>query len=142
MAILIVEDDRFYAGQLAEILADHGIETLRASTAEEALKVPSAQYEAAIIDVMLPNDPDVSGISLEESRAGFLTGVALARRFRKENPSLKIVLITGDLWGSDSEQWAKSQGIPIVLKSDGQRAVRGALQVYGLLRERRDREHS
>jgi DNA-binding response OmpR family regulator len=65
MAILIVEDDLFYSSQLAEILNDHGIETVRTSTAEEALKLPSALYEAAIIDVMLPNDPDVSGISLE-----------------------------------------------------------------------------
>jgi predicted nucleotide-binding protein len=134
MAILIVEDDLFYANQLAEILTDHGIETLRASTAEEALKIQGALYQAAIVDVMLPNDPEVSGISLEESRAGFLTGVALARRFRKEKPGLKIVLITGDLWGSDSEQWAKSQGIPIVLKSEGQRAVRGALQDLGIIK--------
>jgi predicted nucleotide-binding protein len=134
MAILIVEDDLFYASQLAEILTDRGIETLRARTAEEALKISSTLYQAAIVDVMLPNDPNVSGISLEESRAGFLTGVALARRFRKENPGLKIVLITGDLWGSDSEEWAKSQGIPIVLKSEGQRAVRNALQDLGIIK--------
>lgn len=134
MAVLIVEDDRFYASQLAEIFADHGIETLRATTAEESLRIPSPTYEAAIIDVMLPNDPDVSGISLEESRAGFLTGVALARRLLKEKPSLKIVLITGDLWGSDSEQWAKTQGIPIVLKSEGQQAMRGALQNLGIIK--------
>jgi predicted nucleotide-binding protein len=134
MAVLIVEDDRFYASQLAEIFADHGIETLRATTAEESLRIPSPKYEAAIIDVMLPNDPDVSGISLEESRAGFLTGVALARRLLKEKPGLKIVLITGDLWGSDSEQWAQTQGIPIVLKSDGQRAMRAALQYLGIIK--------
>jgi CheY-like chemotaxis protein len=135
MAILIVEDDRFYAGQLAEILADHGIDTLRVSTAEEALRTPSTLYEAAIIDVMLPNDPEVSGIGQEESRAGFFTGVALARRLLKEKPGLKIILITGDLWGSDSEQWARTRGVPIVLKSEGQRAVRGALRGLGILKE-------
>jgi predicted nucleotide-binding protein len=136
MAVLIVEDDKFYARQLTELLADHRIEALQTSTAEECLKVPGAQYEAAIIDVMLPNDPDSSGISLEESRAGFLTGVALARRLLKEKPGLKIVLITGDLWGSgDSEQWAKSQGIPIVLKSDGRKTLCRALQDVGILEE-------
>jgi predicted nucleotide-binding protein len=134
MAILIVEDDLFYSSQLADIFNDHGIETLRTGTAEEALELPSGLYEAAVIDVMLPNDPAASGISLEESRAGFLTGVAVARRFRKERPNLKIVLITGDLWGSDSEQWAKSQGIPIVLKSEGRRAVRGALETLGIIK--------
>ena len=134
MAILIVEDDQFYARQLAEMLADHGIETLQASTAQESLKISSDLYEAAIVDVMLPNDPEVSGISLEESRAGFSTGVALARRLLKAKPVLKVVLITGDLWGSDSEQWAKTQGIPIVLKPEGQRAIRTALQQLGILK--------
>ena len=47
---------------------------------------------------------------------------------------MKILLITGDLWGSDSEQWAKSQGIPVVLKSEGQRAVRAALRDLGVLK--------
>ncbi|HWZ97648.1 MAG TPA: TIR domain-containing protein [Candidatus Dormibacteraeota bacterium] len=134
MAILIVEDDLFYASQLAETLTDSGVATIRASTAQEALKVPNEQFDAAIIDVMLPNDPDVSGISTEESRAGFLTGIALARRLLKEKSDLKVVLITGDLWGSDSEHWAKSKGIPIVLKSEGLRAVRRALEDIGVLK--------
>jgi len=132
MAILIVEDDLFYSRQLAEMLTDNGMETLQAHTAEEALKVPIETYDAALIDVMLPNDPDVSGISVEESRAGFLTGVALARRFRKDRPDLKIILVTGDMWGSDAEHWSRSQGIPLVLKADGQRAMRDALQDLGL----------
>lgn len=134
MAILIVEDDRFYASQLTEILADHGIEVLRTGSAEESLKIPAAQYEAAIVDVMLPNNPELSGISLEECRAGFLTGVALARRLLKEKSDLKIVLITGDLWGSESEQWANSQGVRIVLKSDGQPAMLRALRELGILK--------
>lgn len=136
MAVLVVEDDRFYASQLADILADHGIEVVCANTAEEVLNVPSSAYEAAIIDVMLPNNPELTGISQEESRAGFLTGVALARRLRKERSGLKIVLITGDLWGSESEEWAKQQQIPIVLKSEGQSAMRRTLQGLGILKAR------
>jgi predicted nucleotide-binding protein len=135
MAILIVEDDRFYASQLTEILTDRGIEVLRASSAEESLKIPVAQYEAAILDVMLPNNPELSGISSEECRAGFLTGVALARRLLKQNHGLKLVLVTGDLWGSESEQWANSQGIRIVLKSDGQLAMLRALRQLGILKD-------
>ncbi len=133
MAVLIVEDDRFYANRLGELLSDSGIETLRARSAEEALQTRADSYDAAIIDVMLPNDPSVSGITTEESRAGFLTGVALARRLRKERPELKVALITGDLWGSEYETWAKSQDIPVVMKSDGQRAIRSTLQALGLL---------
>ena len=84
MALLIVEDDPFYSQRLAEMLSDSSVETLQARTAEDALAVPSDSFDAAIIDVMLPNDPDVSGISTEESRAGFLTGVALAQRFQEK----------------------------------------------------------
>jgi len=134
MAILIVEDDAFYGRQLAEMLSDNGVETLRAHTAEEALRVPSQLYDAVVIDVMLPNDPEASGISLEESRAGFLTGVALARRLRKDRPSLKIALITGDFWGSSPEAWSESQGIPVLMKSEGQRGIRGVLQDWGILK--------
>lgn len=134
MAILIVEDDFFYGSQLAEMLNDGGGETLRACTAEEALQVRSASYDAAIIDVMLPNDPNASGITVEESRAGFFTGVALARRLRKDRPSLKIVLITADVWGSASEEWSRSQNIPVVMKSDGRQAIRRALRELGVLK--------
>jgi hypothetical protein len=40
------------------MLADHGIETLPASTAEESLKISSGRYAAAIVDVMLPNNAE------------------------------------------------------------------------------------
>jgi CheY-like chemotaxis protein len=133
MAILIVEDDQFYGRQISEYVADNGVGTLRAHSAEEALKVPTGQYDAAIIDVMLPNDPDASGISSEESRAGFLTGIALSRRLLRQTPGLKIILITG-IWNSEAEQWSKSNSIPLVLKSEGQRAIRAALEGFGLVK--------
>jgi predicted nucleotide-binding protein len=133
MAILIVEDDVFWSARLSEMLIDHGVEALRASSAEEALAVPAASYDAAIIDVMLPNDPEASGISLEESRAGFLTGVALARRLRHRRPDIKIVLITSDIWSGECAQWGASQSVPVIPKSDGQRAIRAALRSMGLL---------
>lgn len=136
MAVLIVEDDVFYAGRLGEMLSDNNIEAVYAHTAQEALAIRAESYDAAIIDVMLPNDPAVSGISSEESRGGFLTGVAVARRLRNSRLNLKIVLITSDVWGSECEQWAKSQGIPIAFKSDGPRGIRGALQRLGVLNAR------
>jgi predicted nucleotide-binding protein len=136
MAILIVEDDVFYAGRLQEMLSDRGVETISVQTAEEALAVPPESYEAAIVDVMLPNDPVTSGISSEESRAGFLTGVAVARRLRNRRSDLKIVLITNDERGSESEQWADSQNVPIAFKSEGPRGIRGALQELGVLNGR------
>ncbi len=133
MAILIVEDDLFYGRQLSEFLADNGVESLRAHAAEEALRIPIDSYDAAIIDVMLPNDPTASGISAEESRAGFLTGVALSRRLLKERPGLKIILTTG-IWNSEAETWSKAQGVPLILKSEGRRAMRSTLEHLNLVR--------
>jgi predicted nucleotide-binding protein len=83
---------------------------------------------------MLPNDPGASGISAEESRAGFLTGVPLARRLLANKPAPKVILLTGDMWNSESEQWAKAQGIQLVFKSEGRRAMQSALQGLGLLK--------
>jgi predicted nucleotide-binding protein len=136
MAVLVIEDDLFYGRQISELLNDYGIETLRAGTAEDALKIPIESYDAVVIDVMLPNDPGASGISLEESRGGFWTGVAVARKLRKEKTALKVLLITGDVWGSESEEWARSQGIPLVAKSDGQKAIRDALKRLGIIEDK------
>lgn len=133
MALLIIEDDPFYSHRLAEMLGDRGVETLHAKTAEEALRISPGLFDAAVVDVMLPNDPSASGISAEESRGGFLTGVAVARRMRRGRPNLPIVLMTGDEWGVESQEWAKSQGIPVVLKSEGRRAVHDALTGLGIV---------
>ncbi len=126
----------FYAQQLSEMLSDNGMSTLRARTAEEALKVPNESYDAAVIDMMLPNDPSLSGISQEESRAGFLTGVALARRMRKDRPELNIAFITGDVWGSSSQEWSETQSIPVAKKSEGQAGIRSVLQNLGVLKRK------
>lgn len=133
MAILIVEDDVFYSARLGEMMADEGIQTIRVRSAEEALNVPAESYDGAVIDVMLPNDPAASKISAEESRAGFLTGVAVARRLRGQRPNLPVLLITADEWGSECEHWAQAQGIPVAFKSEGPTQVRAALRGLGVL---------
>lgn len=130
-----MEDDHFYSVQMAELLHDHGIEALVVRSAEDALATPRDSYDAAIIDVMLPNDASASGISTEECRGGFSTGIALARRLRSDRQELKIVLITGDLWASGSIEWAKSCGIPIVTKDDGKVGFGQALRTIGILND-------
>lgn len=133
MAILIVEDDAFYGSRLIEALNDGGTETLLARTAEEAVRIDSNTYDAAIIDVMLPNDPATSGITVEETRGGYMTGVALARRLRKARAGLKLALITGDAWNSEAEQWATSQDVPILKKYDSRRLILDNLRRVGFL---------
>lgn len=135
MAILVVEDDAFYANRLIEILSDYGEEATLAKTIQEATQLDVEKFGAAIIDVMLPNDPDISGISDTETHAGFIAGVALARRLRKQNPTLRIILITGDVWSSEAEQWATANDVPIVKKYDARGSVFAELRRAGLLAE-------
>jgi predicted nucleotide-binding protein len=132
MSILIVEDDLFYSKRLAEALNDRGVETVSASSAQEALNLPDA-FKAAVIDVMLPNDPDLSGISVEESRGGYSTGIAVARRLRKSLPDIKLALITGDFFNSEVERWAAEQKVPLLRKYDPLSSVMGTLQTMGIV---------
>jgi CheY-like chemotaxis protein len=81
--ILIVEDDDFYAQYMDEMLRDEGVEVTKASTAEEALASDAQSFDGAVIDVMLPNAASATGITAEESRGGFATGVAVARRLHE-----------------------------------------------------------
>jgi CheY-like chemotaxis protein len=132
MKILIVEDDNFYAQHISELLQDGDVETTQAQSAEEAVAADAMGYEAAIVDVMLPNDPEASGISVEESRGGFSTGVAVARRLLQKNPKLKIILLSS-VANDEAEKWAESKSVPFVLKSGTRRALVRVLNGLGLL---------
>lgn len=137
MTTLVVEDDFYYGTRLCEMLSDRGECTILSRSVQDALRVPSSDYGAAIIDVMLPNDPESSGITVEESRGGFLAGVGLARRFRTKRPDMKMVLITSDALNLDAEQWAASQGVPFLWKYETPRVMLDALQRVGILKGRR-----
>ena len=67
---------------------------------------------------MLPNDPDISEISNEETRAGFLSGIALARKIRKNHPSIPIILISQPFVAPEAKSWAQAENIPFVYKTD------------------------
>lgn len=132
MRILLVEDDFFFAQRVTEYLADHGVETVVARTAQDALSHELSEYNGAIIDVMLPNDPGLSGISVEETRGGYLAGVAVARRFRSKHPAFPIALLSSDIAGGEARQWAKVQGHPFVFKHEDRSRLISALASLGL----------
>ncbi len=133
MKILIVEDDSFYAQYVSEMLQDKGVETTQVQSAHEALNADTTNCDAAVIDVMLPNDPEASGITNEESRGGFCTGVAVARRLWHKNQNLKIVLLSSDVAGGEAEAWALSKSVPFVRKSDPSESLVQALNDLGIL---------
>src|ERR1022692_4728763 len=83
MKILIIEDDPYFSQALKERLEDRGYTTQLVNSIDDALAVPTEGLSAIISDVMLPNDPAKSGISDDETRAGYLSGVAFFRSDRK-----------------------------------------------------------
>ena len=133
MQLLLVEDDAFYAQTVAESLQDSGFSVQIVHTVQEAVGEKLEGYAGAIIDMMLPNDPGVTGISVEETRGGYASGIALARRLKHSYPSLRLLLLSGTVAGADAGVWAESQDIPFVHKADGALALLGGLEKLGLL---------
>src|SRR3989442_8483330 len=116
MKVLLVEDDLFFGQLIVEYLADNGVETVLASSAQEALSYDLGDYECAIIDVMLPNDPADSGIPIEETRGGYLAGIAVGRHFRKRNSTFPLIFISSEASSGEARQWANAQGHPFIYK--------------------------
>jgi|ERR1700722_20275366 two-component system cell cycle sensor histidine kinase/response regulator CckA len=80
--VLLVEDEPFVRGVASEVLRAAGYQVLIAKDANEASRAYDAQFRAVdllLTDVILPGE----------------NGRALAVRLRRENPRLKVLLITG-----------------------------------------------
>jgi CheY-like chemotaxis protein len=135
MKILIVEDDKFYARRLHESLSDFGLDAHIVNTAQDALLADITHFDVAIIDIMLPNDPDASGIPQEEARGGHLSGVAVARRLKRINKSFPLVLFSGYFGSVEGEAWAKENDILYFSKEEGPRALRHCLRQLGIIKD-------
>jgi two-component system cell cycle sensor histidine kinase/response regulator CckA len=100
--ILLVEDDAFVRDVTVEVLRSAGYEVLIAKNAAEAAGVYSARpggVKLLLSDVVLPGE----------------NGRALARRLQRENPELKVLLITGyaeqmGLQGVQEQEQEEEQG--------------------------------
>jgi CheY-like chemotaxis protein len=134
--ILIAEDDRFYAQQTREILLDHGVQSEIVTNATNFLAFDFMRVQGIVIDVMLPNDPDVTGITFEETRGGFLTGIALVRRVFEKHRDLPAVILSGAPHGGEAQHWASLHKIPFVSKADSQRDLIQALRDVGIIASR------
>ena len=80
--ILFVEDERFVREVTGEVLRSAGYRVLTAKNAAEAVCVYDAgrsDVDLLLTDIVLPGE----------------TGPALAGRLRRENPGLKVLLVTG-----------------------------------------------
>lgn len=133
--VLIVEDDQFFGGLLIELLADVGLDSKIVGSAQAALRHELDDVQAVLIDVMLPNNPNESGITVEETRGGYLSGVAVARRLRRQVPNLQLILFSSGLVGMEAREWALDNDVPFVIKSEGQAPFLQALRKLGLYSE-------
>lgn len=123
MKILIVEDDKFFASLMAEAFDDHGLSSKIVLSVEEAIQQNLDRFQAAVIDIMLPNNPVISALSHEETRGGFLSGVALARKIIKRKPKLPIILLSSGVIGDEAERWAREKKIPFFFKHEGNKPI-------------------
>lgn len=133
--ILIVEDDHFYCSCLKEIATDNGLECVIASNLQDALKIDFKEIVAAIIDVMLPNDPEQTDISLEETRGNYLSGIALCREIYKKHNNFPIILFSSNIVGDEAKTWAQKRNITFVYKSDGPERIINELRNFNILAE-------
>jgi two-component system, cell cycle sensor histidine kinase and response regulator CckA len=115
--ILLVEDEAFVREVTGEVLRSAGYEVLTARNATEAAGVYAGRrggVELLLSDVVLPGE----------------NGRALAGRLRRENPELKVLLVTGyaEQMGLREEEFlAKPFGTDALL-----RKVREVLDRTGL----------
>jgi two-component system OmpR family response regulator len=81
MKVLIVDDEILVSEALADAVRAQGHEVIIANDAEEALALLShLQPDAILLDVALKD----------------LSGIDVLRRIRQTNPSLPVVLVTGN----------------------------------------------
>lgn len=132
MKILLVEDDFFFSQRVTEFLVDNGLEVVTVRSTQQALAENLSNYDGAIVDVMLPNDPDESGINAEEARGGYLAGVAVTRRFRQIRSDFPVILLSSDITSGEARQWARERGIPFVVKHEDRGRMLSAMAMLGL----------
>ena len=133
MKVLLIEDDSLFAQIVSEYLSDNGLIVHIVKNTHEALEVRLEDYMGAVIDIMLPNDENLSGISSEESRGGYLAGVALTRRFRDRIPNFPVILFSQEIYGGEARRWAKENGIPFVFKYEDRSRLLSVLSELGIV---------
>ena len=112
--ILLCDDDALVASVVALALRDAGFAVTETTTVQQCLDAAHEHaHELALIDVMMPPGP----LSWQETKGGFGTGVAVARRLRDIRPGLKIVGIS-QAANPDSVQWFQQHAHGVFSKRD------------------------
>jgi len=78
--VLLVDDEEKFLEVLSQRLETRGVDAETSASGEEALvKIKNKNYDAIVLDVMMPG----------------IGGIETLKRIRKENPELQIIMLTG-----------------------------------------------
>jgi CheY-like chemotaxis protein len=100
MRALIVDDDQTFCEFLTEVLADRGIEGIWTTDGVEGYTLWRRQpFDLVISDVRMPS----------------LLGTELAERLKRDNPHVKIILITA-FADESSFDLSRNLGVPLLSK--------------------------
>src|SRR5687767_13344283 len=87
MRILMADDDTLALKSLTGVLRDAGYSVDSAPTVNKCLRLAAANsYDLAILDLMMP----ASSLPPVDTKAGYETGIELARRLLAERPEMKV----------------------------------------------------
>lgn len=86
--ILLCDDDSLTVASMGAALRDAGYVVSEATTVDQCLSLAVAErHDLALIDVMMPPGP----FEWQETKGGYASGIALARKLRQVQPDLKII---------------------------------------------------
>jgi two-component system, NtrC family, response regulator PilR len=81
LQVLVVEDDRALCGLLSEVLQGWGYQSVAVRSGAEAIELLQTQlFEVAVLDIHLPE----------------MDGVELLRTLKRHDPSIEVLMMTGD----------------------------------------------
>jgi two-component system, NtrC family, response regulator AtoC len=100
MRALIIDDDQTFCEFLTEVLADRGIEGIWATDGVEGYTIWRRQpFDLVISDVRMPS----------------LLGTELAERLKRDDPQVKIILISA-FADESSFDMSRNLGVPLLSK--------------------------
>ena len=86
--ILLCDDDALTIASMAAALRDAGYTVSEATDVDQCLSLAvDGRHDLALIDVMMPP----ASLEPHETKGGYTSGIALARKLRQVQPDLKIV---------------------------------------------------
>jgi DNA-binding NtrC family response regulator len=119
IGVLVVDDEPSFRNTLVKVLRAHGFQVVEADGADVALGSitdPQSRIDVALIDVTL------AGVS----------GFALADQIREQNPSLKVLLMSGYPKQILQEMYGPPDSLPILQKPfESKKLIAKILEMLG-----------